>query len=308
MNPYDYRWLNGQIICHQEENTPLWTRHSLNFANSFSGCLIGDSPVMADYCFPRGIERAPLAILLHGMGGKNPAHCQRIAQTLARKGIASVILYLVFNIKRLPSSIRAKYPKLTAEEWFESYQYSVIDVRQIVDWAQTRPELDTNKISVIGYSFGSFISSIAMAVDKRIKAGVLIESGGNSGKMTKHSAVMRWTYKQDANQYKRDQELYTQYLQEVEKKGFENLVAPRDSYLMDPLTFSGDLKGRPLLMVSALFDEMIPRVSTLDFWKANGKPPLYWYPSTHSSLWVWYPWFSRRLIDFLKASFNGFNK
>jgi dienelactone hydrolase len=303
MNPYDYHRQKNSAVCTQEEDTPIWTRYSLNLANSFSGRQLGDSPVMAEYWFPKGFEKAPLAILLHGMGGKNPQHCRRIAHSLAEHGIASVILYMIFHVKRMPSFIRDKYPKLTAEEWFESYQYSVIDVRQIIDWVQTRSELDSTRISIIVYSYGSFISSIAMAVDKRIKAGVLIETGGNSGKMTKHSFLLRWTYKQKRHEYRRDQETYLQYLQDVTENGFENLNTPNASYLTDPLTFSSYLKGRPLLMVSALFDEMIPRVSTLDFWHASGKPPLYWYPATHASLWLWYPWIARRMTDFLSDSF-----
>jgi dienelactone hydrolase len=301
MNPYDYNRQNGRAVCTQEEESPFWSRYSLSLANSFSGRMLGDSPLMAEYWFPKGLKQAPLAILLHGIGGRNVNHCKRIALTLARQGTASVILYLIFNSRRMPASIRGRYPKLTADEWFEGYQFSVIDVRQIIDWAQTRLELDATKISVIGYSFGSFISSIAMAVDKRIKAGVLIELGGNSGKITKHSLLLRWTYKHDSDEYRRDQESYRQYLQEVEQKGLENVVPPSNGYLTDPLTFSACLKGRPLLMVSALFDEMIPRVSTLDFWRASGKPPLYWYPATHASLWIWYPWIGRRMTRFLQG-------
>ncbi|HEX7475206.1 MAG TPA: alpha/beta fold hydrolase [Dehalococcoidales bacterium] len=302
MNPYDYSPQNSHAVCNLEEDSLLWTRHSLSLANSFSGRLLGDSPIMAEYWFPKGLKQAPLAILLHGIGGRNITHCRRIARTLARQGTASVILYLIFNTRRMPLSIRGRYPRLTEEEWFEGYQFSVIDVRQIIDWAQTRPELDAAKVSVIGYSFGSFISSIAMAVDKRIKAGVLIESGGNSGKITKHSLLLRWTYKDRSGEYRRNQESYRRYLLEVEQKGFENVVPPSNGYLIDPLTFSGCLKGRPLLMVSASFDEMIPRVSTLDFWRASGKPPLYWYPATHASLWMWYPWIGRRMTRFLANS------
>jgi pimeloyl-ACP methyl ester carboxylesterase len=304
MNPYDYRWKNSPAFCHQEEDTPLYTRCSLSLANSFSGRLLGDSPLMAEYWFPQGMEKASLAIILHGMGGKNPGHCRRIARSLVEQGIASVILYMIFNTKRMSPYLRDKYPKLSAEEWFESYQYSVIDVRQIIDWAQTRSELDTSRVAVIGYSYGSFISSIAMAVDKRIKTGILIETGGNSGKITKHSALLRWTYRQNQHEYRRNQESYLQYLREVTEKGFENLKAPNPSYLTDPLTFSGYLKGRPLLMISALFDEMIPRVSTLDFWNASGKPPLYWYPATHASLWLWYPLIAHRIRDFLADSWQ----
>ena len=303
MNPYDYCPQLDHATCVQKENTADWTRASLSLMSSFAGARLGSSPVMAEYCLPKGLQRAPLAILLHGMGGRNINHCRRIASTLANQGIASIILYMVFNIKRMPASLRDHYPKLTEQEWFECYQLSVIDVRQILDWVQTRPELDPTRVAVVGYSFGSFISSIAMAVDKRIKAGILIESGGNSEKITRYSLLLRWTYKQNRLEYRHNQQTYSSYLQEVAQRGFENVAPERQAYLTDPLTFSSYLKDRPLIMISALFDEMIPRVSTLDLWRASGKPPLHWYPSTHASLWMWYPWIGRKMAGFLAKTF-----
>jgi len=87
----------------------------------------------------------------------------------------------------MPPSIKARVSSLTLEEWFEIYQTSVIDVRQVVDWAGNSAELNTEQIGLVGISFGGFISSIAMGLDKRIKAGVFLVSGGNSEKIARES-------------------------------------------------------------------------------------------------------------------------
>jgi hypothetical protein len=39
-------------------------------------------------------------------------------------------------------AIKQRSPMLTPKEWFEGYQISVTDIRQIIDWANTRPEID----------------------------------------------------------------------------------------------------------------------------------------------------------------------
>ena len=43
---------------------------------------------------------------------------------------------------------------LDADEWFESYRISVVDIRQVVDWAQTVREIDSERIAAVGISFG----------------------------------------------------------------------------------------------------------------------------------------------------------
>ncbi len=259
---------------------------------------------MGEFLFPQGKTKAPLAILIHGMGDRSVVPCRLIARTLAKKGIASFILYLVFHTCRAPESIKSRYPRLTADEWFESYQVSVTDVCQVLDWINTRPEIIQDRIGIVGISFGSFISAISMALDKRIKAGILIESGGNSDKITRHSLLLRHQYKVDTAKYNRNQECYAQYLTEVSEKGFENVSAGQSSYLTDPMTFAVYLQKRPLLMVNALFDEMIPRVATVDLWQSVGKPPIKWYPATHASIWVWYPLIGHQLSHFLESTFG----
>ena len=236
------------------------------------------------------------------MGDRSVRPCRLIARTLAKNGIASFILYLIFHTVRVPGPIKRKYPRLTAEEWFESYQLSVTDVRQVIDWAGTRPEINQNQISVVGISFGSFVSSIAMALDERVKAGVFVVSGGNSEKITRNSLLLRWTYKHDKVEYRRNQETYARYLAEVEEKGFENVTPGKNSYWTDPKTFSVFLRKRPVMMLNALWDEMIPKSSTLDLWESYGKPPIKWYPATHASIWLWYPLMRKPIVDFLRMN------
>jgi cephalosporin-C deacetylase-like acetyl esterase len=302
INPYIYTKQNNGVNCQLKEHTALWTHYSVDIPSALSAEYLGNNRIKGEYLFPKNASRAPLAILVHGMGDRSIYPCKLIARTLAKNGIACFILYLVFHTRRMPEAIKGKYPKLTAQEWFESYQISVTDIRQVIDWASTRPEIIQERVSIVGISFGGFISSIAMALDTRLRSGVFIVSGGNSDKITKHSLLLRWQYKINLTEYRRNQESYKQYLTEVAEKGFENVIPGKSSYLTDPKTFATYLRHRPVMMLNALWDEMIPKVATLDLWEAYGKPPIKWYPATHASIWLLYPLMGPGIVSFIKSS------
>jgi hypothetical protein len=229
-----------------------------------------------------------------------------MARNLARQAIASLILYLPVHSSRMPSMARKAMPNLTADEWFEIYQTSVIEVRQVADWASTRPEFDMAKLAVFGISFGGFVSEIAMGVDKRLGAGIFFVSGGNSGKIAQkaRSGVLRRNYRSSEAEYRERQDIYADYLNDVTEKGFESVAPPTRDFLIDPLTYAYRLQQRPVLMINAKWDVFIPREATEDFWKRCGRPEIVWLNGGHTSIWLWYPLIRRKISTFLLSVFG----
>ena len=84
----------------------------------------------------------------------------------------------------------------------------------------------------------------------------------------------------------------------------DNITPPYRSFLTDPLTYASLIRSRPLLMINALGDELIPREATLDLWKAAGKQAILWLPGTHITLWLWYPVIRHRIEAFLNSVFK----
>lgn len=204
----------------------------------------------------------------------------------------------------MPEVIRKRLPALTYDEWLESYQVSVIDVRQVIDWASSRTEINQGQVAVIGISFGGFIATIAMGVDNRIRAGVFLTSGGNLEKIAWLSKTFgrRMGYNRTEAEYHHIQRCYAQYLDQVAEKGFENVIPTEKSFLTDPMTFAPYLRKRPILMINALWDWVIPRQATIDFWEACGKPAITWLPGTHATIWLLYPFIDRKIARFLKST------
>lgn len=307
MNPYTYKSNKLQPNLHLKETTSRWLRYAVDFPTAHPTKYEENNTVFGEYFQPRNTARASLAILIHGMGDRSIIPCRFLARTLAKKGIASFILYLVFHSRRMPQVIRNR-PHLffTPEEWFEGYQNSVIEIRQVVDWASGRPEINKEQIAVVGISLGGFASAIAMGVDKRIKAGAFLVAGGNSERIAweSKSETIRKSHICTEAECHRIYSHYPQYLAEIAEKGFENVVPAKGCFQTDAMTFAPYLRERPVLMLNALWDEAIPKKATLDFWEACHKPSIVWFPGTHVTFWLWYPLIKQKITGFLSSTFD----
>ena len=301
MNPYRYTDLKPEFDLQLNHTTKDWSRYTVKFPIARPTRYEENNIAYGDYYRPNRGSKWPLAILVHGWGDRSVIPFKLLARDLTKRGIACFILYLIFHQKRMPPSVIERLPNLTPEEWFEGYQTSVIDIRQVVDWAGRNKDIDKRRIAVIGISLGGIVSTITLGVDKRISAGVLIVAGGNYQsptwlKMTEPGKT--------EEEYLRSQNLYQQYLDEVKQKGVDKVVPSHKSYLTDPVTFAVNLDSRPVLMLNAKWDERIPKQSTIDLWNASGKPQIKWYPATHSSIWLLYPSLLNQIVNFLNCAFR----
>lgn len=310
MNPYNYANGEPSFNLHLKQKARSWLHYAIDFPSAHPTVYEKNNTVRGEYFEPRTDGKAPLAILIHGVGDRSVIPCKALARSLAKRGIACFVLYLVFHSSRMPEEIKSRFPKLTNDEWFDSYCISVTDVRQIIDWADTRAKINKEQIAVFGLSFGGIISAIAMGVDKRIKAGILLITGGNFEKIIRMSKTLgnRMGYSPTEAEFNARQDRYRQYLDQVAQKGFENvnidLSTTDRGFLTDPMTFAYSLRKRPVLMINALWDEVFPRQTALDFWEACDKPAITWLPAGHATIWLWYPIISRKIIGFLRVTFG----
>ncbi len=280
------------------ETTRGWQRYLVSFPTAHPTPYEQTNRVWGEYFMPRNGSDLPLAILVHGLGDRSVFPFKLLARELARQRMAAFIIYLVTHSSRHLPVGRA----LTDDEWFENYRISVTDVRQVLDWRATRPELSQEKVGIVGLSFGGFIAAMSMGVDRRIRSGVLIASGGNLEKIGMRSRMLprRLGFRKSEADFAAQQERYRRYLERVAKG--EPADAPERGFLVDAMTYARYLRDRPLLMINARWDEIIPKEATLDFWEVAGRPPIAWLPGGHATVWLWYPIISRKVRRFLSAS------
>ena len=88
----------------------------------------------------------------------------------------SIIIPVYHNTWGRKKIIRDWWPNET-----EEYKNTIIkigkDFKRIVDFLETRNNLDFKKLSYYGYSWGSVTSNILLAIEKRIKSAVICVGG-----------------------------------------------------------------------------------------------------------------------------------
>jgi esterase/lipase len=300
LNPFKYNHNLSGVTTRIKKQTATCRVIEVSFQSAIDTGYSKNSLITGDYYVPNTRNPVPLAILVHGMGDYSMIPCRMLARSLVQKNIACFVPYLTIHSKRLPLELKPHMPYLTPEEWYNVYRTSVVDIRQVIDWAVTRQEIDAKKLFISGISFGGFVSSIVMGMDKRVKAGVLIVTGGNANRLTMMNKEGKYREKYKRSEIEHLQVLndYEEYREQVRKYGFENVPAKHISFLTDPLTFADNLKDRPILMINARHDKYIPVESATELWQAAGQPDIKWYPSGHVTLWLWYPSIRNAIAEF----------
>ena len=300
-NPYSYLRPRRQKTIGIENR-----RRFLKFVVSFpsadeNGSSMGN---VSGVCYlPKTASKSPLVILVHGIGDSSTIPCHALARSLVRSGIAGFVIYLPIHSRRLPPTMQNRLYNLSIEEWLELYRVSVINIRQALDWAETRPEIDNSRMGVAGISFGGYVSGIALGMDDRFKSGAMLLACGNQerlGYTRSTKRIPKWNVSE--KEYLEAQKAYLAYVNDVSTRGFENVDPPKSSYYFDPYTFSSRIKEKPVFLTNALWDEYFPRLAAKDFWENCGRPAHLWLPTGHATAWLFYPIIRTKVLNFFKRT------
>jgi dienelactone hydrolase len=134
--------------------------------------------VPALLCTPKGGNGPfPVVIAVHGLGSNKAQVCAQIAPALAKRGFAVLSADMPRHGER-PGDPRSVLDRSNPFQAFGLFRQAVVDVRQLIDLAESRPDLDTKSgVVLAGYSMGSWINSVAGPADPRVKAMVLMVGG-----------------------------------------------------------------------------------------------------------------------------------
>ena len=123
----------------------------------------GDRTVPIECFAPAGPGKYPAVILLHGSGGLAQATgpvFREIASALALRGYAAFIPHF---FEKTDHPLGARFRPGEYESWMAA-------VKDAVDFAAKRPEVDPDRFGFIGYSMGANLAEIQAARDPRVKA------------------------------------------------------------------------------------------------------------------------------------------
>ncbi len=142
---------------------------------------------------------------------------------------------------------------------------TVNDARRMVDYLQTRDDIDPDRIYLVGASYGAITGTVALAREPRFKAGVLVVGGG-------HVPTL----------------LDAPMIREEVPGAVLAVAKPLIHWLMgvaDPVRHAAGTAGTPVLMQNGSADRVVSPESGERLYESLGEPKsIEWYDIDHPGL------------------------
>ena len=244
-------------------------------------------------------------LFVHGTGQKNFNPLKYYPDYFADHGYTTIMPVLPYHFERTPDGKKSGLSFLQGNDVqiAERFDQAVTDLLTCVDFLQKK---GFNEVNIMGFSFGGMVSTIAMALDQRIKKGSFVVTGGNYEYITWKSVatkIMRVRYEESEECDQQKCEIKHAIFDKAANR-FNSLKDIKDlpvCFTYDPSIFAKMVRSRKKIFFTARFDPFIPRASSDDLWKRMGRPKRYLLFSGHLSAHLLY----RRFIA--RKSLEPFN-
>lgn len=233
--------------------------------------------VVLDYYAPTVKGPAPVILVLPISGGGYELE-RHFAKYFARHGLAALI---VQRAKKLPGPDRL-------EDFDPSLRQSVFDHRRVLDWVETRPELDAERIGVFGVSIGGIKGALLVALDDRVRAAVLGLAGGDLPFVLAHTTERSIQRQREAVLRER------QWSPEQLERELRQAIS------CDPAYYAAYTDPRKVLLVLAGCDSVVPFKKGWELRAKMGKPETILVPAGHYSALVFIPYIRHETVDFFR--------
>ena len=138
------------------------------------------------YRSEHGVGRAPAMVVVNGHGGDKYSWYSFYTGILYARAGAVVLTYDPIGEGERNDEHKSgtrEHDRVVDQTGYPEHLSGLMiaDVMQAVSYLRQRPDVDPERIAILGYSMGSFISAITGAVDPRIHAVVLSGGGDLDG-------------------------------------------------------------------------------------------------------------------------------
>jgi dienelactone hydrolase len=241
-----------------------------------------NNTVHADYYRPRGAGPFPCVIVLDILAG-NEQVPRVFASTLAQNNIGALFVSLPYYGERRPRGSRVRFLSLDVNHTTAAIRQAVLDLRCTTAWMASRPEIDRERLGIMGTSLGSFVGALTAEMEPRLgRVAVLLGGGG---------FVDAFYDDPRAAPYRQLWETVGGTKADVAK-----FLAP-----VDPLTYADRLRGRKVLMLSAKRDEIVPPRMAEALWRATGQQKIVWFDAGHYTAALYLVSGLKHVVEFFGA-------
>lgn len=267
-----------------------YDEYTTTFPSVVSTGVPNNDTVRLRVCMPtERLGAVPVVILLHFWGATDNMLEFEMAERLAVKGIASVIMPLPYHLSRTPPGAKSGELAIQPDpaKLRRTMAQAVLDVRRTVDWIETRGEFKKGEVAVAGTSLGSLVAELAFAVDPRFVSGAFMLGGADiAGILWSSSRVV-------------------QQREALRRQGYSEDKLRKELVPVEPLAYLKKTDMRPTFIVRARMDTVIPPATSQALLDALGNPQVLMLETGHYGGFL----VQRRLVDvvarFCDATFHG---
>ena len=234
-----------------------------------------DVQITFEFYEPSGDSPSPVVLLMPILNGQK--HLMRpFATKFARNGYAAVIIDTVQR-RTLLDDLGDPEPAI---------RLSIQRHRRVIDWVETRPDLDASRIAVFGASLGGFNALYLSAMDPRVSVVTTALVGGSLPYVLVNSDERRIVEATEAAKARlsMDDEQLLDFLS-------ENIET-------DVLALAAHMNADRVLMVLTKYDTTVPYDSQLRLRDAMGNPEAITLPTSHNMAAAYLFYLRSRVLKF----------
>jgi pimeloyl-ACP methyl ester carboxylesterase len=279
----------------------------ITFQASYSP-VVEESKTVRVYVFePEKIDQN--LIFVHGIGNGNIPYLLWFGERFKEHNIKTWFLVLPYHEKRAPEGWTGGEPfyhpsPAYCVERFDEAVQDVIDLVDLIKKENDRP------ISMMGFSFGGMITTIALAREKRIEKGIICCSGGDWRWINWYSPYtkkLRDLYREEGNEFgcRSEKDCIRNRGNTLEVirsfKSIEDIrkKPPVSCYFYDPASFAPFVEQK-VLFFWALFDRVIPYRSYATLHRLLRNKKTVFLPTGHKSSYFFRRYIARKVVRFLE--------
>lgn len=209
--------------------------------------------------------KKPVVLILHYWGARDIKVERSMADQLAQRGMASMIITLPYHLSRAPQGTRSGELAIQADPEIlrATMKQAALDVKRAVDFIEAQAEFDSSRIGIVGTSLGALVSALSYGVEPRITHAAFVLGGGDLAEIVWSSSLVV-----EARDSLRRQG-YT----------FERLRAELTS--VEPLTYLEWRRTSSAFLIAGKHDTVMPPASTSALAGAFEAPKVLWLDTGH---------------------------
>lgn len=209
-------------------------------------------PAVAHWLIPKGAGPHPTIIVFPILDGSHVVS-ELLAKALVNQGMA------VARLERRP----VKIEEAEGPEVFETQLGGAVrDARRLIDFLETRPEVDPTRIGTAGVSLGGILACLLGSVDPRVRGSFFMLAGGGLAEIIYDSAEKPVRVFRDR---------MIERLGSDDREAFLAWLRPYTDPV-DPLHYAPALDPRTVYLASGRWDRVIRPARTEALWQAAGEP------------------------------------